>query len=97
MTQAIKTAWGKTRGYKTASAGVMLLLFQLYKLIWPDAMSTLWDEWVYNAIGVVGATGVIDKAWMHRAKIKQLFIKLFKKKENGREKGVSPAGRGEET
>lgn len=75
MTEPIKKAWDKAKGYKTASAGVMVLLFQLFQLIWPDALQEQWEDWIYNAIGVVGATGIIDKAWRNRHKIKELFTR----------------------
>lgn len=86
MTQAIKTVWDKSKGYKTASGGVLLLLFQLFKLVWPQAMSAEWQDWTYNAIGIIVSTGLLDKAWRNRKKIIELIKKLFTKKieENGR-------------
>jgi hypothetical protein len=76
-----KTAWDKTSGYKTASSGVLLLLFQLFKLIWPDLLIEEWEEWVYNAIAIVGGTGVIDKIWRSRKELIKFIKRLFKKEK----------------
>lgn len=70
---SVKQAWDKTRGYKTASAGMLILIFQLLKLIWPDLVGERWEEWILNAIGIVGGTGALDKAWRSRDKIANLF------------------------
>ena len=78
---AVKTIWDKTAGYKTASGGILLLLYQLFKLVYPDALQKEWDEWIYNAIGFITATGVIDKAWRYRKEIKEFIKRLFTKKQ----------------
>jgi hypothetical protein len=77
--EQVKTVWKKTEGYKTASAGVLVLLFQLFQLIWPDALQEQWEDWIYNAIGVIGATGIIDKIWRSRHKIKEVFTRKKEK------------------
>jgi len=81
-----RQVWDKTKGYKTASGGVLLLLFQLFKLVWPHAMGPEWQDWTYNAIGIVVSTGLLDKAWRNRKEIIELIKKLIpkKKNENGR-------------
>ena len=76
----IKTYWDKSAGYKTASGGVLVLLFQLIKMILPeDALSQQWDEWILNAIGLLTATGLLDKVWRNRHKIKKFIINLLTK------------------
>jgi len=69
--------WDKTKGYKTATGGILLLLFQGYKLIFPDSLSCEWEEWIYNAIGVVSATGILDKLWRNRKKLTEGIKKIF--------------------
>ena len=81
-----KQVWDKTKGYKTVSGGILLLLFQLFKMVWPAAMSPEWQDWTYNAIGIIVSTGLLDKAWRNRKDILGLIKQLFTKKikENGR-------------
>ena len=81
MTESIKTAWQKTRGYKTASGGVLLLVFQLAKLIWGKDIDPAWQEWIYNAIGVISATGVFDKLWRSRRELIDWLKRIFKRDE----------------
>lgn len=76
---SITQAWDKTRGYKTASGGVLLLVFQLIKLIWKQEIPAEWQEWIYNAIGVIAATGVFDKLWRSRKDFIEWVKRLFRK------------------
>lgn len=82
----VKEAWDKTKGYKTVSGGALLLLFQLFQLVWPHAMGPKWESWTYDCIGIVISTGLLDKAWRNRKEILELIKKIFTKKvnENGR-------------
>lgn len=66
--EKIKNTWDKTAGYKTASGGVLLLIFQLFQLIWPEAIGKGWEDWIYNAIGAISATGLIDKIIRYKIK-----------------------------
>lgn len=81
----IKQFWGKTAGYKTVSGGVLLVLFQLFQLIWPEALSMAWKDLVYNAIGIFSATGVGDKVVRNRQEIRSWIINKFKKKNDERD------------
>lgn len=82
MTGKIVNAWEKTAGKKTASSGVLLLLFQLAQLINPNIMTPEWRDWTYNAIGVVGMTGVLDKLWRNRQVIINKVKNVLKKGGN---------------
>jgi hypothetical protein len=66
---------------RPTSVTVMLVLFQIFKKIWPEAMDTDWQEITYSGIGIIGATGIIDKAWRNRKEIKMFIKNLFKRKE----------------
>lgn len=79
--QTIKQAWSKTSGYKTASGGVLLLIFQLIKMIWGTDIPDEWQEWILNAITVIAATGVFDKLWRNRKLLIQWGRELFRKKQ----------------
>jgi hypothetical protein len=79
--QTIKQAWSKTSGYKTASGGVLLLIFQLIKMIWGTDIPDEWQEWILNAITVIAATGIFDKFWRNRKQIIQWVKELFRKKQ----------------
>lgn len=75
----VRQYWDKTSGYKTTSSGVVLLLFQLFKLLFPDKLSPEWEEFTLNAIGLLAATGLLDKAWRNRKEIKEKLKSLFTK------------------
>ena len=45
---------------KRAASGVLLTLFELYQLIWPDLLSDQWENWIYRAIGAIGVIGIGD-------------------------------------
>lgn len=91
MTKQIKTAWDKTKGYKTVTGGTLLLLFDLFRLSFPHAMDGPWEEWTGRFINFIIYTGVLDKIWRNRKEIsdwlkskkdtlKQWVINLKKKK-----------------
>jgi len=85
--ETMKRAWQSTRGYKTASGGVLLMVFQLIKMIWGTEIPPEWQEWILNAISVIAATGVFDKLWRSRKEIIQWIKRMFNgKKEASKEK-----------
>jgi hypothetical protein len=45
---------------KRAASGVLVALFELYQLIWPDLLSDQWENWIYKAIGILGTAGILD-------------------------------------
>ncbi|MCK9592701.1 MAG: hypothetical protein M0Q91_11920 [Methanoregula sp.] len=79
---SITQAWDKTKGYKTASGGVLLLLFQFIKLVSNREIPDEWQELVYNGIGLIAATGVFDKLWRNRRKMIEWVKDLFRRNEN---------------
>lgn len=76
----IQSTWDKTKGYKTTTGGVLVLLFQLFKLIFPDSLSVEQEELVLNVINILLATGLLDKVWRNRKKIIDFVTKLFKRR-----------------
>jgi len=69
---------------RPTSVAVMLIIFQGFKLAFPDAMGADWQNFTIDAISVIGATGIIDKAWRNRKEIINWFTNIFKKqKQNG--------------
>lgn len=77
MTRAREIQKNVTR---PTSVAVMLVIFQLFQKIWPDVMPVDWQEWTYNVIGIIGATGVLDKAWRYRKDIIDFIKRIFKRK-----------------
>lgn len=45
---------------KRAAGGVLIALFELYQLIWPDLLPDQWEAWIYRLIGALGTAGVLD-------------------------------------
>ena len=45
---------------KRAASGVLLALFELYQLIWPDLLSDQIENTIYKIIAGIAATGIID-------------------------------------
>ena len=83
--EAVSIAVNKARTIpKRLTAGVAIGLFELFIQLFPNAMSEHWQTISYQAIGIVGATGIVDWAWRKRKEaflyIKNLLTK--KKKEN---------------
>jgi len=69
---------------RPTSVAILLLLFQGFKLTFPKVMDPQWEDWTYNAITVVAGTGILDKIWtLYGDNIKEWFLKIFKKKQNG--------------
>ncbi len=64
---------------RPTSVALMLVLFQGFQLAFPNTMSPEWEGWTYNAITVVGATGLIDKIWRNRQIIINRIKNVFKK------------------
>lgn len=65
---------------RPTSVMVMLLLFQGFKLIFPNAMPEPWQDLTINAITVIGGTGIIEKTIKNWKDIKEWVKSLFKKK-----------------
>jgi hypothetical protein len=81
MAVTVKTV--KNIQYNTTrptSVAIMLLLFQGFKLIFPDIMPEQWQDFTYNTITVIGSIGVLEKIWKNRNEIKEWVLTLFKKK-----------------
>lgn len=64
---------------RPTSVAIMLVLFQGFQLLLPDKLTPEWEDWTYNAITVVGATGLIDKLWRNRQTIINKVKNVFKK------------------
>lgn len=45
---------------KRAAGGVLLTVFELYQLIWPDLLSDQIENTIYKIIAGIAATGIID-------------------------------------
>lgn len=64
---------------RPTSVALMLVLFQGFQLIFPSKLTPEWEDWTYNAITVVGATGLIDKIWQNRHWLFNKVKNVFKK------------------
>jgi len=64
---------------RPTSVAIMLVLFQGFQLLFPDKLTPEWEDWTYNAITVVGVTGLIDKLWRNRHIIINKVKNVFKK------------------
>ena len=60
---------------RPTSVVIMLLILQAITMVAPDAIPEKWEDFAINAITAIGATGVLDKAWRNRHKIKDLFTR----------------------
>ena len=67
---------------RPTSVAIMLVLFQGFKLLFPNKMSNEWEDFTYNAITVIGGTGLLDKLWTNRKEIVEFFKSIFTKKQN---------------
>lgn len=45
---------------KRAASGVLLAVFELYQLIWPELISQDLQNVIYKIIAGIAATGIID-------------------------------------
>lgn len=75
---------------RPTSVAIMLVLFQGFQLLFPDKLTPEWEDWTYNAITVVGATGLIDKLWRNRQTIINKVKNVFKKGGNNEKLEGSP-------
>ena len=73
---------------RPTSVAIMLVLFQGFQLTFPKVLTPAWEDFTYNAITVVGATGLLDKAWRNRHiiinKVKNVFKKGGKNEQSER-------------
>jgi len=69
---------------RPTSVAIMLVLFQGFKLVFPNRMPDEWQEFTYNAITVIGGTGLLDKLWTNRKEIIKFVSNIFKRKNNGK-------------
>lgn len=67
---------------RPTSVAIMLVLFQEFKLVFPNRMPDEWQEFTYNAITVIGGTGLLDKLWTNRKEIIKFVSNIFKRKNN---------------
>ena len=67
---------------RPTSVVIMLVLFQGFKLVFPNRMPDEWQEFTYNAITVIGGTGLLDKLWTNRKEIIKFVSNIFKRKNN---------------
>lgn len=67
---------------RPTSVAIMLVLFQGFKLLFPNKMPNEWEDFTYNAITVIGGTGLLDKLWTNRKEIVEFFKSIFTKKQN---------------
>ena len=67
---------------RPTSVAIMLVLFQGLKLVFPNRMPDKWQEFTYNAITVIGGTGLLDKLWTNRKEIIKFVSNIFKRKNN---------------
>jgi hypothetical protein len=72
---------------RPTSVAIMLVLFQLFKLSFPNSMSNEWEDATYNAITIIGGTGLLEKLWANRKEIKEFFKQIFTKKERSVKNG----------
>jgi UDP-N-acetylglucosamine enolpyruvyl transferase len=66
---------------RPTSVALMLVLFQCFQLAFPNTMNDQWQDFTYNAITVLGATGIIDKLYRNRIKYINFIKNIFTKKE----------------
>jgi len=79
--EKIKEKWNSTAGYKTATAGYLALIFEILKLAFGDNfVSEEIQAKIISIVGLVAATGILDKVWRNRKKIVEKIKGLFKKK-----------------
>ncbi len=69
---------------RPTSVAIMLVLFQGFKLVFPNRMPDEWQEFTYNVITVIGGTGLLDKLWTNRKEIIKFVSNIFKRKNNGK-------------
>ena len=67
---------------RPTSVAIMLVLFQGFKLVFPNRMPDEWQEFTYNAITVIGGTGLLYKLWTNRKEIIKFVSNIFKRKNN---------------
>lgn len=60
---------------RPTSVVIMLLILQAITMAAPDAIPEKWEDFAINAITVIGGTGILDKIWRNRHKIKDLFTR----------------------
>lgn len=60
---------------RPTSVVIMLLILQAITMAVPDAIPEKWEDFAINAITVIGGTGILDKIWRNRHKIKDLFTR----------------------
>lgn len=66
---------------RPTSAVIMMLLWEAFLSLFPNAISPPTEEGIGKIILAVGLTGVIDKIFRNRKEIKEWFKSIFTKKE----------------
>ncbi len=66
---------------RPTSAVIMMLLWEAFLSLFPNAINTSAQEGIGKIILAVGLTGVIDKIVRNRKELKEWFKSIFTKKE----------------
>ena len=74
-----------TDGYKTATGGALLLLFDGFLLLFPNALDDSIELFISRFISWLIYVGITDKVWRNREFILKYIKNLFtkKQKQNG--------------
>lgn len=74
---------------RPTSAVIMMLLWEAFLSLFPNAISPPTEEGIGKLILAVGLTGIIDKAVRERKNITEFFKSIFTKKEKEKQNGKS--------
>ena len=66
---------------RPTSAVIMMLLWEAFLSLFPNAINTSAQEGIGKIILAIGLTGVIDKIVRNRKELTEWFISIFTKKE----------------
>ncbi len=66
---------------RPTSAVIMMLLWEAFLSLFPNAINTSAQEGIGKIILAIGLTGVIDKIVRNRKELKEWFKSIFTKKE----------------
>jgi hypothetical protein len=77
----IQRTWEKTAGYKTKFGGVLYILLEIFKLLFPDVLNDVGEKVVKYAIELIMLTGGLDWAWRNRKEVLQWIANIFRTKQ----------------
>lgn len=72
-----------TKGKKTVLSGGLLLVFEGWKLFFPDVLSDNAEMYIQKVISYLIFYGVTDRLWRNRKEIANTVKTFFKNKTNG--------------